>query len=149
MPKGAIVITESMLAIGAVIVGIILLILTFNVIFGSQSRNIEDTALIAISSELKVTLERVSAAASDIAKEHSFPSGISLNVTISRKDMEISYINESSRRIRASFANNLNTEENYSFYNIENICIVSKDTKVTITDGSCSCASLKSEPCIR
>lgn len=148
MSKGAVVITESMLAIGMILIGLILLVITFNVIFSSQSANVEDTALIAISSELKVTLERVSAAASDVAKEYSFPSGISLNITISRKDLEITYVNNS-RNIKTSFSSDLNTNRNYTFYNIRDICILSKDARISVVKGSCSCALLKSEPCIR
>lgn len=145
--KGAVVITESMLAIGMILIGLVLLVITFNVIFSSQSQNVEDTALIAVSSELKVTLERMSAAASDVAKEYSFPSGISLNITISRKDLEIKYVNNS-RSIKTGFSSDLNTNRNYTFYNIRDVCIVKRDTKIFVSEGSCSCNLLKREPCI-
>jgi hypothetical protein len=89
----------------------------------------------------------VSAAASDAAKEYSFPSGISLNVTISRKDLEINYVNNS-RSIKTSFSSDLNTNRNYTFYNVRDICIISKDARISVVEGSCSCALLKIEPCI-
>jgi len=146
--KGTIVITESMIAIGIIIIGIILLVITFNVIFSIQSRGVEDTALIAISSELRTTIERISASASDIAKAYSFPKGISLNVIINKKDFEIVYANETGRRIRTSFASDLNTERTYNFYGARNICIVNKDKEITIIQGTCSCEELEEEPCI-
>ena len=146
--KGAVVITESMLTIGFTIIGIILLVMTFGIIFGSQSRNIEDTALSSIANELRVTLERVSASGSDVAKEFDFPNGISLNVTVSQKDLQVAYVNETGRRIKVSFANNLNTNKVYNFYGITKICILNLDKIIILIDAPCSCERLKREPCV-
>ena len=145
--KGAIVITESMLAIGAILAGVMLLAITFIIVFGSQSRNVEDTALIAISSSLKFNIERASASASDVAKGYKFPEGVSLNVAIGRKDLELGYANDA-RRIRTSFASDLNTDRTYSFNGVREICIVNKEGIIMIFQGSCSCENLKNEPCV-
>ncbi len=146
--RGAIVITESLLAAGGIIIGIILLVITFNAIFGGQSRSVEDTALTAVASELKITIERVSASGSDVAKEFSFPGGVDLNVTISQKDVEVAYAEDTGRSAKASFATNLNTDNTYNFYGIGKVCIVNRNKVVTIAEGSCSCDRLKLEPCI-
>ena len=148
MARGAIVITESMLAIGFTIIGVILLVITFNAIFTAQSSNVEDTGLSAIASELKVNLERVSASGSNVAKEVNFPSGVALNVIINQKDMEITYANQSGKRIKASFATDLNTQAIYNFYGPKTICILNIDSTITIIEGSCSCELLRREPCI-
>ena len=139
--KGAVVITETMLAIGAVLAGIILLVITFSSIFGIQSRSVEDSALVSMATSLEYYLERVSASSGSLSTVYRFPGGVNMNVTISNKEIEISYANTSGRSIRADLSNQLNTNQVYRFYIPRQLCIVKNqyDNRISISEGDCAC----------
>ncbi len=138
--KGAVVITESMLAMGLTMIGIILLVITFNAVFGGQARGIEDTALVSMAVSLENYIERVAASSGSVSTVYRFPAGINVNVTISNKEIELSYAN-ATRNIKIDFASQLNAEGIYRFYSPRELCIVKNgyDNRIFIFEGRCVC----------
>ena len=138
--RGAVVITESMLAAGSIIIGIILLVLVFNILFGSQAANVEDTSLIAVARSLEITIDRISASASSALTTYRFPEGVALNVTIEPKAIEINFANET-RSTRRSLTGSLNIQHAYFFKDPDVLCIVKNrnDGRIYITDQKCEC----------
>ncbi len=142
MKIGAIVISEAMLAAGGIIIGLILLVLIFNVIFGSQARGVEDTSLIAMARSLEITIDRVSASASSAMTTYKFPEGVSVDVNIEPKEIEINFRNQSvTRSVRRSLTGSLNIQHPYSFKDPSVLCIVKNrnDGRIYVTDKECTC----------
>src|SRR3989338_2739189 len=140
--RGAVVVTETMLAAGSIIIGMVLLVLVFNTLFGSQAKNVEDTSLISIARSLEITIDRVSASASSAQTTYKFPEGVSVNVNIEPKEIEVNFENYSqSKSVRRSLTGSLNIQHSYSFTDPKVLCIVKNrnDGRIYVTDKECTC----------
>ncbi|MFH0832486.1 MAG: hypothetical protein V1900_02060 [Candidatus Aenigmatarchaeota archaeon] len=141
--RGVIVVTETMLTIGSLVVGIILLVVVFSTVFSHQATSVEDTALISLARSLEVSIDRVAASASSSMVTHEFPdsvkSGVNLRVFLDQKGMEITFL-DTNRSVKRSFAASMHIDQTYSFDNPQKLCLIKSrnDGKIYVSE-TCAC----------
>ncbi len=140
--KGSVIITESMLTIGGIVVSLVLLAIVFGAIFAPQTKAVEDTALIKLGRELAVTIDTVAGSASSVQTTYVFPDGVHLNVSMGDKDIKVGYLNATKQKyVSTALTASRNLGHYSNFTDPDKICIVKtrNDARIHITKGDCVC----------
>jgi len=135
--KGAVVLSETLLAVTEVVISFILIVLTIQLVFQQQSSVTVQSAYEAVARDVSTSIDRAAAAAGAIYIEQPIPKGLKLNLTIDYKTVLVSY---GSQSVRKSFVG-LTYTNPVTISNPTDLCVVKteNDRKVYVLQGNCTC----------
>jgi len=135
--KGAIVISEAMLLAFGIVISFILMATMGSMIFSSQAKTADESALTSVAKDIAFTIDDVAAEAGSVATVYKLPKGMETDIEVDYKLLKISV---DDKTYGAPFQALTHTRP-YTLNTPRYICFVKNqdDMRISLSKGKCIC----------